>query len=281
MLIGYVRVSKSDGTPTLEPQRDAMLAAGVDPARIYEDLASGRRDDRPGLAACLKAIQPGNTLVLKAGCASTLRITATASSGSKVSACKTGALLRCEAERIGWSEQHADDRCRGFLHATVDRRGPATGLVPDDKQPGRLRDGDGGVGAAAIHRQHLRLSSMTFIGRENQPQRERSSSGPNTSPPSRAWAPARRAKWTGTGGVAEFVRYLATHGEYGAVDVETEVRRLSERVGTQWSAERTRPDGRVIEVRSNPVPGGGVVLIYSDITERKRGPPSPPTTTAA
>jgi GAF domain-containing protein len=70
--------------------------------------------------------------------------------------------------------------------------------------------------------------------------------------------------------VEEFVRYLATHGEYGAVDVEAEVRRLSERVGTQWSAERTRPDGRVIEVRSNPLPGGGVVLIYSDITERKR-----------
>ena len=64
MLIGYVRVSKSDGTQTLAPQRDAMLAAGVDPARIYEDLASGRRDDRPGLAACLKATQPGNTLVL-------------------------------------------------------------------------------------------------------------------------------------------------------------------------------------------------------------------------
>jgi PAS domain S-box-containing protein len=70
--------------------------------------------------------------------------------------------------------------------------------------------------------------------------------------------------------VEEFVRYLATHGEYGAVDVEAEVRRLSERVATQWSAERTRPDGRVIEVRSNPVPCGGVVLIYSDVTERKR-----------
>jgi len=70
--------------------------------------------------------------------------------------------------------------------------------------------------------------------------------------------------------VGNFIRYLATHGEYGAVDVEAEVRRLSERVGTQWSAERTRPDGRVIEVRSNPVPGGGVVLIYSDVTERKR-----------
>src|SRR6202521_2117721 len=64
MLIGYVRVSKSDGTQTLAPQRDALLAAGVDLVRIYEDLASGRRDDRPGLAACLKALQPGNTLVL-------------------------------------------------------------------------------------------------------------------------------------------------------------------------------------------------------------------------
>src|SRR5262249_23563587 len=34
--------------------------------------------------------------------------------------------------------------------------------------------------------------------------------------------------------------------------------------------ERTRPDGQVIEVRRNAVPGGGFVLIYSDITERKR-----------
>jgi hypothetical protein len=44
MLIGYVRVSKSDGTQTLAPQQDAMLAAGVDPARICEDLASGHRE---------------------------------------------------------------------------------------------------------------------------------------------------------------------------------------------------------------------------------------------
>ena len=64
MLIGYVRVSKSDGSQTLAPQRDALLAEGVDPSRIYEDLASGRKDDRPGLVACLKALQPGNTLVI-------------------------------------------------------------------------------------------------------------------------------------------------------------------------------------------------------------------------
>jgi DNA invertase Pin-like site-specific DNA recombinase len=64
MLIGYVRVSKSDGSQTLAPQRDAMLSAGVEPGHIYQDLASGRHDARPGLDACLKALQPGNTLVL-------------------------------------------------------------------------------------------------------------------------------------------------------------------------------------------------------------------------
>jgi len=68
----------------------------------------------------------------------------------------------------------------------------------------------------------------------------------------------------------DFVRYLAERGEYGAVDVEAEVRRLSGLVGTQGSLERTRPDGRVIEVRYNAVPGGGFVVIYSDVTERKR-----------
>ena len=64
MFIGYMRVSKSDGTQTLNLQRDALLAAGVAPERLYEDLASGRKDDRPGLRACLKALQPGNTLVV-------------------------------------------------------------------------------------------------------------------------------------------------------------------------------------------------------------------------
>jgi DNA invertase Pin-like site-specific DNA recombinase len=64
MFVGYVRVSKNDGSQTLEPQRDALIAAGVEPIRIYEDLASGRKDDRPGLNACLKALQPNNTLVV-------------------------------------------------------------------------------------------------------------------------------------------------------------------------------------------------------------------------
>lgn len=64
LLIGYARVSKSDGDQTLAPQRDALLDAGIEPQRIYEDMASGRNDARPGLQACLKALQPGNTLVI-------------------------------------------------------------------------------------------------------------------------------------------------------------------------------------------------------------------------
>jgi len=69
---------------------------------------------------------------------------------------------------------------------------------------------------------------------------------------------------------ADCFRRLAAQGEYGAIDVDAELRRYQENVGRHWSYERMRPDGRVIEVRNNPVPGGGLVLIYSDITERKR-----------
>jgi DNA invertase Pin-like site-specific DNA recombinase len=64
MLIGYMRVSKADGSQALDLQSDALIATGVQPDRIYKDLASGRFDDRPGLNACLKALQPGNTLIV-------------------------------------------------------------------------------------------------------------------------------------------------------------------------------------------------------------------------
>jgi len=64
MLIGYMRVSKADGSQSTNLQRDALIGAGVSPAHLYEDLASGRRDDRPGLAACLKALREGDTLIV-------------------------------------------------------------------------------------------------------------------------------------------------------------------------------------------------------------------------
>ena len=64
MLIGYMRVSKGDGSQVLDLQRDALLAAGVEERQLYEDLASGAKDDRPGLTACLKALRQGDTLVV-------------------------------------------------------------------------------------------------------------------------------------------------------------------------------------------------------------------------
>lgn len=63
-LIGYVRVSKADGSQVLDLQKDALLSAGVYSNMIYEDLSSGKRDDRPGLEACLKALRSGDTLVV-------------------------------------------------------------------------------------------------------------------------------------------------------------------------------------------------------------------------
>jgi DNA invertase Pin-like site-specific DNA recombinase len=63
MLIGYMRISKADGTQALDLQRDALLAAGIAPEHLYEDLVSGKQGDRPGLAACLKALRKGDVLV--------------------------------------------------------------------------------------------------------------------------------------------------------------------------------------------------------------------------
>ncbi|NGO54840.1 recombinase family protein [Allomesorhizobium camelthorni] len=63
-LIGYTRVSKADGSQVHDLQRDALIAAGVKPEHVYEDAASGRRDDRPGLEACLKALRGDDTLVV-------------------------------------------------------------------------------------------------------------------------------------------------------------------------------------------------------------------------
>jgi len=64
MLVGYMRVSKADGSQVTDLQRDALLAAGVDSRHLYADAASGKRDDRPGLTGCLKALREGDTLVV-------------------------------------------------------------------------------------------------------------------------------------------------------------------------------------------------------------------------
>ncbi len=60
MLIGYMRVSSNDERQSVSLQRDALIAAGVDPRHLHQDHASGARDNRPGLKSCLaEPRQPG------------------------------------------------------------------------------------------------------------------------------------------------------------------------------------------------------------------------------
>jgi DNA invertase Pin-like site-specific DNA recombinase len=52
------------GSQNTDLQRDALIAAGVDPKYIYEDFASGKIDARPKLDEALKALRPGDTLIV-------------------------------------------------------------------------------------------------------------------------------------------------------------------------------------------------------------------------
>jgi DNA invertase Pin-like site-specific DNA recombinase len=60
MLIGYARVSTDD--QNLDLQRDALQAAGCE--RVFEDMVSGARADRTGLAALMSMLRAGDTVVI-------------------------------------------------------------------------------------------------------------------------------------------------------------------------------------------------------------------------
>src|SRR5438105_2606480 len=68
------------------------------------------------------------------------------------------------------------------------------------------------------------------------------------------------------------IGYMAEHGEYGAGDVDAMVQARIEvaRLCEPHQFERERPDGAIMEVRGNPIPGGGFVTVYSDVTQRAR-----------
>lgn len=59
MLIGYARVSTQD--QKLDGQLDALHDAGCE--KVFQDVASGARSDRPGLAEAIEYARPGDTLV--------------------------------------------------------------------------------------------------------------------------------------------------------------------------------------------------------------------------
>ena len=64
MLIGYARVSTTDGHQVLDLQIDALTNSGVKEENIYSDKISGSKDARPGLENCLKALREDDILVV-------------------------------------------------------------------------------------------------------------------------------------------------------------------------------------------------------------------------
>lgn len=70
----------------------------------------------------------------------------------------------------------------------------------------------------------------------------------------------------------DIMRFNAQRGEYGPGDVESQVATRVERARKfePHRFERQRPNGRVLEIYGEPVPGGGFITAYLDITERKQ-----------
>ena len=64
MLLGYMRISTSETRQSTDLQRDALIAAGVDPRNLHSDVASGATVDRPGLKTCLGYLTAGDVLVV-------------------------------------------------------------------------------------------------------------------------------------------------------------------------------------------------------------------------
>lgn len=68
--------------------------------------------------------------------------------------------------------------------------------------------------------------------------------------------------------IADLTRYNIERGVIGAGDVETRLQRrlAAMRCGTVHLSERQFPDGSIIEIRGNPMPGGGFVATFTDVT---------------
>ncbi|MBI3231230.1 MAG: PAS-domain containing protein [Burkholderiales bacterium] len=77
---------------------------------------------------------------------------------------------------------------------------------------------------------------------------------------------------TGIPNYARFVRFNAERGEYGPGDPATVTSEILARAtsGQAHVLERVRPNGQVLEIRGTPLPDGGFLTIYSDITAHKR-----------
>ncbi len=73
-------------------------------------------------------------------------------------------------------------------------------------------------------------------------------------------------------GFEDIIRYNVARGEYGPGDPEQQFAAIVDRARnfTPHNVERVRPNGVALDIRGMPLPGGGFVTIYIDITERKQ-----------
>ena len=70
----------------------------------------------------------------------------------------------------------------------------------------------------------------------------------------------------------ELFHFNAARGEYGPGDVQEIVANKLELVSRREPHvfERTKPNGRIVEIRGTPLPGGGFVTSYIDVTENRQ-----------
>ncbi|MEQ8347074.1 MAG: PAS-domain containing protein [Sneathiellaceae bacterium] len=72
--------------------------------------------------------------------------------------------------------------------------------------------------------------------------------------------------------LAELLRHHGQHGEYGSGDVDAQVAARMQPVlqRRSWSLDRQQPGGRYLNITGNPLPSGGFVFTFTDVTERVR-----------
>ncbi|QDF67333.1 hybrid sensor histidine kinase/response regulator [Shewanella sp. SNU WT4] len=70
-------------------------------------------------------------------------------------------------------------------------------------------------------------------------------------------------------GISDVIRFNASRGYCGPGDVEQQVSTRMQHMkdGSAHSSERKRRDGRVIKIQGNPMPNGGFVMTFTDITQ--------------
>src|SRR5262249_57467997 len=80
------------------------------------------------------------------------------------------------------------------------------------------------------------------------------------------------AELSGAPAFAELVELMAARGDFGPPSAATDaaLRELTGALDAPYSAERMRPDGRIVEIRRTPLPDGGLLVMFGDVSEQRQ-----------